>query len=74
MLGACRAGITSIVLPKENEPDLEEIREEERERLAVYPVETLSDVLAVALLPEEGTESGDLGRTEDKGGYVPATN
>ena len=74
VLGACRAGITSIVLPKENEPDLEEIREEERERLAVYPVETLSDVLAVALLPEDGTQSGDLGRTEDKGGYVPATN
>jgi ATP-dependent Lon protease len=56
VLGAGRAGITSIVLPKENELDLEDIREEDRERLTVYPVETLSDVLAVALRPEDGTK------------------
>ncbi|NIS00045.1 MAG: endopeptidase La [Gemmatimonadetes bacterium] len=49
VLGACRAGITDIILPKENERDIEEIPEEARCQLTFHPVETLSEVLAVAL-------------------------
>jgi ATP-dependent Lon protease len=49
VLGACRAGIWEIVLPKENEGDLEDIPEEVRPRLRFHLVETLHDVLAVAL-------------------------
>jgi ATP-dependent Lon protease len=49
VLGACRAGISEIVLPKENEPDIEDIPEEVSCKLKFHLVETLDDVLAVAL-------------------------
>ncbi len=51
VLGAHRAGITTIILPKENEADLEDIPEDVRERLTFHCVSTLDNVLAVALLP-----------------------
>jgi ATP-dependent Lon protease len=53
VLGAHRAGITTIVLPKENEADLEDIPEEVRKVLAFHPVSTLDEVLGVALMPAE---------------------
>lgn len=49
VLGAIRAGITTIILPKENLADLEDLSDEERERITVFPVEMLSDVLSFAL-------------------------
>jgi ATP-dependent Lon protease len=49
VLGAVRAGITKIVLPKRNEPDLEDLPEEVRKMVEVYPVENLGQVLALAL-------------------------
>jgi ATP-dependent Lon protease len=49
VLGAARAGITDIVLPKENERDLEDLPEEVRSQLVFHPVETLDSALAVAL-------------------------
>ena len=50
VLGACRAGITNILLPKENLPDLEDLSETEMCRISVHSAETLSDVLKVALV------------------------
>jgi ATP-dependent Lon protease len=52
VLGAMRAGITTVVLPRENLADLEDLSDAERARLTVHPVDTLSDVLAVALRRE----------------------
>ena len=49
MLGALRAGITEIILPKENEADLEDLPEEARKRMKVYLVEELGEVLALTL-------------------------
>ena len=49
VLGAVRAGITSVILPKENERDLEELPEEVRKTLDVHLVEELGDVLSLAL-------------------------
>ena len=49
MLGAVRAGIRTIVLPKENEPDLEDLPEDVRQSLDVHPVEELGEVLSLAL-------------------------
>lgn len=49
VLGAARAGITDIVLPKENERDLEDLPDEVRRQLVFHPVETLDEVLSVAL-------------------------
>jgi ATP-dependent Lon protease len=49
VLGAVRAGITQIVIPRENEPDLEDLPREVRETLKVTPVDTLAEALAVTL-------------------------
>src|SRR5690242_6238113 len=49
VLGAVRAGITSVILPKENERDLEDLPDEVRKTLHVHLVEELGDVLSLAL-------------------------
>ncbi|HMA40186.1 MAG TPA: S16 family serine protease, partial [Gemmatimonadales bacterium] len=49
VLGAVRAGIRTIVLPKENEPDLEDLPEDVRKSLEVHAVEELGEVLSLAL-------------------------
>ncbi|MDH3455436.1 MAG: endopeptidase La [Gemmatimonadota bacterium] len=60
VLGACRAGISNIILPKENLADLEDLSEEERKRIHVYAVDELNDVLQIALFRRDraGTDSG----------------
>ncbi len=52
VLGALRAGITTIVLPKANEADLEDVPEEAKAQLTFHTAETLEDVLKLALMPE----------------------
>jgi ATP-dependent Lon protease len=52
VLGALRAGITTIILPKENEADLEDVPDEARAKLKFHFAETLEDVLRLALVPE----------------------
>jgi ATP-dependent Lon protease len=49
ILGAVRAGITRIVIPKDNEADLEDLPEEVRATIEVDPVTTLAEALAVTL-------------------------
>ena len=49
VLGAERAGITTIILPKENEPDLEDLPKEVRDKLQVHLVHELGEVLAFTL-------------------------
>ncbi len=49
VLGGVRAGITSFILPKANEPDLDDIPAEVREKIAVVFVTDLAEVLALAL-------------------------
>jgi ATP-dependent Lon protease len=49
VLGAVRAGISTIVLPRENERDLEDLPEDVRGQLSVHLVEELGDVLSLAL-------------------------
>ncbi|HEY5087000.1 MAG TPA: endopeptidase La [Gemmatimonadaceae bacterium] len=51
VLGAHRAGIKHIILPKANEPDIDDIPEEVRSQLTFHPVETLTEVLEHALEP-----------------------
>jgi ATP-dependent Lon protease len=50
VLGAHRAGIKHIILPKANEADIEDVPEEVRNVLTFHPVETLSEVLDIALV------------------------
>jgi len=49
VLGAVRAGITSVILPKDNERDLDDLPEEVRKTLDVHLVQELGEVLSLAL-------------------------
>jgi ATP-dependent Lon protease len=49
VLGAVRAGITTIVIPKENEADLDDLPKDVRDKLEVHAVDTLGQALAITL-------------------------
>jgi ATP-dependent Lon protease len=51
VLGAHRAGIKHIILPKDNEADIEDIPEEVRRLLTFHTVGTLDEVFSIALMP-----------------------
>jgi len=51
VLGAQRAGIKTVILPADNEGDLEEVPEEVRSQLRFAPVERIEQVLDLALEP-----------------------
>ena len=48
-LAAMRAGITTVIIPKQNEKDLVDIPEEAKEKIQFVPVETVDEVLQTAL-------------------------
>lgn len=52
VLGAVRAGIREIILPYENEADVEDIPEVVRETLTIHLVQELAEVVDIALRPE----------------------
>jgi ATP-dependent Lon protease len=56
VLGAHRAGIKVIIIPKGNEADIEDVPEEVRNVLEFHPVETLNEVLRIALVAAEPGE------------------
>jgi ATP-dependent Lon protease len=49
VLAAHRAGLKEVILPKRNEGDLDDVPEQVREEIAFHPVETVDEVLALAL-------------------------
>ncbi|HUQ00934.1 MAG TPA: endopeptidase La [Kofleriaceae bacterium] len=49
VLGAVRAGITEIVIPRDNEADLDDLPTEVRDQLTVSAVDTLAEALAITL-------------------------
>ncbi len=51
LLAAHRAGLTTVIVPKRNEPDLDDLPGEVREQLTVHAVSDVADVLAIALEP-----------------------
>src|SRR5258705_11966135 len=58
LLAAHRFGIDPIILPKDNEKDLQEVPEEVRNGLCINLVETIDQVLALALEDACPTEAG----------------
>jgi len=50
VLAAYREGIRTIILPKENERDIDDIAENVKEKLEFVPVENMDEVLAHALV------------------------
>ncbi|KPJ79174.1 MAG: peptidase [Deltaproteobacteria bacterium SG8_13] len=60
VLAAHRAGLSTVVLPRRNEKDLEDLPDEVRNTLLFVPVEQIDEAVAVALpsahAPSEATE------------------
>jgi len=59
VLGALRAGISDVILPKANEADVEDVPDEARTQLRFHFVDSLEQVLAIALLPEPDHAVGE---------------
>ena len=60
VLAAHRAGLKNIILPKDNEKDLADIPKNVLDALDIYMVETMDEVLKIALagpLPSHGGRS-----------------
>ena len=49
VLAAHRAGLTEVVLPKRNGPDLDDVPDDVREAMTFHPVMTIGEVLELAL-------------------------
>ena len=65
LLAAYRADITELILPRPNEKDLDEIPAEVRERLDLHLVESMDEVLSLALDGDSATVSkGEAGFEE----------
>ena len=54
LLAAHRAGITTVLIPSRNEPDLDDVPAEVRDALTVHPVSDVREVLELALEPAVG--------------------
>jgi len=52
VLAAHRAGLTEVVLPKRNEADLDDVPETVKADMVFHPVETIDEVLVLALEPD----------------------
>src|SRR5262249_21551399 len=74
LLAAHRAGLTTVVIPKDNEKDLIEVPADVREAMQLNLVETMDEVLQLALerlpipRPGQGAEVG--GQIPDVGGQI----
>lgn len=66
VLGAHRAGIKRILLPKANEKDLDDVPAEIRGELSFHTVEDLHDVLRLALVEPVRRASVPRGRTRPR--------
>jgi ATP-dependent Lon protease len=53
VMAAQAAGLTEVILPERNEPDLDDLPKEVREKMQFYPVRSIDEVLALALEPAE---------------------
>ena len=60
VLAAHRAGLTTVVLPARNGPDLEDVPEAVRDQMSFHLATDISEVLAVALAGADGS-TGDVG-------------
>ncbi len=62
LLAAHRGGITTVLIPKDNEKDLEDVPDNVTKGLTIKPVKWIDEVLEIALesMPEELLEEDDL--------------
>lgn len=60
LMAAHRAGITTIVLPKQNEKDLEDLPPNIRRKLEIHLVDSMDEVLKIALVPDDQKQEEGL--------------
>ncbi len=65
VLAAHRAGLKTVILPRDNDRDLEDVPESVRQTLRFVLVDHVDEVLAVALLPEKKPEGVAVGAEPD---------
>ena len=74
LLAAHRGGITTVLIPADNEKDLVEIPENIKQNLDIRPVHWIDEVLAVALqympIPVEKKVGDEQVKTEAEGGKL----
>ena len=67
LLAAHRAGIKQVIIPRDNEKDLLDIPKKVREDIKIFTVETVDEVLKIALKnelkPVEWTEVNNISKT-----------
>jgi len=73
VLGAVRAGLTRVILPQENEADLEDLPDEVRKGLTISLVSTLGEVLALTLRGASFREGRLLFGNENPQDVAPLT-
>ncbi len=56
-IAAHRAGIKTVIIPKQNEPDVSDIPENVRAELRFVAVESIEEVLGLAIYGDDGKES-----------------
>jgi ATP-dependent Lon protease len=66
ILGAVRAGIDEIILPMDNEADLDDLKEEVRKSLTIHLVEDLDQVIKIALRGEKRKVNKARGKSRSK--------
>jgi ATP-dependent Lon protease len=60
VLAAARFGLTTVILPKRNEADLDDVPENVREGMQFILVDTMDEVLEQALSPGDGDGGGHV--------------
>jgi ATP-dependent Lon protease len=60
LLAAHRAGVTTVLIPQRNEPDLDDVPAEVLAKLDVHPVRDVREVLALALEPAGSADAAPV--------------
>lgn len=73
-MAAYRNGITTVIIPTNNLPDLEEVDDIVKENIKFIPVDTVQQVLDIALTkkPKKSDTKGIVSSNEDDSDIVPA--
>jgi ATP-dependent Lon protease len=58
LLAAHRAGLKDVILPRRNEPDLDDVPESVRSEINIHLVSTVAEVLSLALSPATAADEG----------------
>ena len=66
LLAAKRGGIKNVIIPKENEPDLQEIPDQITKSLNIIPVEWIDEVISSALVEEPKPASKKIKSQKNK--------